>query len=225
MSNTLLIDITSNVVNDPSNNIRKRKAMSDETKAKIANSQTERYAKRIAASIENQAPRATIKKANFMRNYYIREDGVKMKDNLTYSRYETLVKCYLRNKHNTVSKRAQKELYEAELKKSRDTILKEHDRGIQIKSFPDQIESFSKSFQFLNNCGFNVNENEIITISNSLTKDTRPLNLLECIFKLVYIIYPDIAPRSKSRIIHKSAELIVKHYDDKKVLKNIEENL
>ena len=72
MSNKLLIDITSNVVNDPSRHITKRKAMSDETKAKIANSQSERYLKRIAASIDNQAPRATIKAENFMRNYYIR---------------------------------------------------------------------------------------------------------------------------------------------------------
>ena len=90
-----------------------------------------------------------------------------------------------------------------------------------MKSFPDQVESFSKSFQFLNNCGFIVNKNEIITIFNLLTIDT----LLECIFKLVDVIYPDIARSSKSRMIHKSVELIVKHYDDKKVLKHIEENL
>ena len=94
MSNALFVDITNIVSCNSSRNIRKRKAMSDETKAKIAQSQSERHSKRMAASIDNQAQRTTIKASNYVRNYYIREDGVKMKDNLTYSRYECLIKSY-----------------------------------------------------------------------------------------------------------------------------------
>ena len=70
----------------------------------------------------------------------------------------------------------------------------------------------------------NISFEEVVLLTNS-KKDTKSLNILESFFKLVDELYTRNTESSKVRMIHKVAELLVKHYDDKTVVKLVGKKL